>query len=50
MLRHVPSAIQPYWSACAVAHCRQRALLLVSRRCRQLLCSPQLLHSVDVTI
>ena len=36
--------------ACASAPCRHRALPLVSRRCRQLLCSPQLLHSVDVTV
>lgn len=37
-------------AACAAAPCRHRALPLVSRRCWKLLCSPQLLHSVDVMV
>jgi len=46
-----PGQTQPATDcACAAAPRRHRALPLVSRRCRQLVCSPQLLHTVNVQI
>lgn len=40
----------PHPTPCCMAPCRHRSLALVSRRFWQLLCAPQLLHTLDVII